>query len=197
MFPMSALLALVLFCPWLVAGENRIEGRRDVTLIGQPPGQWLKLYSLSPYREHWTMTVEVKDMGKDLSKVLNVFSKAGAALTQLLENFPASKIDKTQQLSYRLSLRSARAALKNLKEVGKFADPLVRPAAEPIPLPEIKEKIQKLMAEKEAHAKELSAMPATSALAEELLEHLLMVESVHERTDTEVLLNITIQGKLP
>lgn len=185
--------ALLLYCPAHGADSRNVA--EDKFLIARPSPQWLKTYSLSPYKEFWTLRVEVPSLEKDRPKILNIFSKAGARLIQPLESFPSSKIDKTQQLSFKLGLKAAKAALKRLRKVGSFLEPATRPSAEPVPIPEVKDKIQRLISEKTAHAKELASMPAVSAVVDELLEQLLMVEVVQGKTDTEVLLNMTIQER--
>lgn len=174
------------FRPW---------GRADADLIAAHSPHWLKIYSLLPYKEHWSLAISVRDIKKDLPRVLAAFSKSGGALIQTLESFPSSPSAGTQQLSYTLSAQSAAKVLKALRKVGDFPAPLVRPAVEPVPLAEVKDKIKRLMGERAARAKELAGMPAVSAAVDELLEHLLLVEAVHEKADAEVLLNVTVQEK--
>ena len=164
--------------------------------LGRPvqPPYWLKLYPLSPYAEYWTLTVRVRDFDKDLPRVLKAFERSGASLTLPLENFAGSRKGKVQQLSCRAPLQAAHRALKDLKGVGAVSEPFIRPSGEAVSLPEVQEKIAKLIAEKQAHAKELAAMPAVSAATDELLEHLLMVEAVSSKP-AEALLNITVEEK--
>ena len=192
----------VLAATTLVASLVKAEGPRekgqyvsDQALLARPPVYWLKTYSLSPYKEYWTLVIEVRKLDRDLPKILIIFSEGKAKLTQPFATFPASKIEHSQQLSYRLELKSAKKALKNLRKIAAFPEPLVRPAAEVVPMAEVKDKINRLISEKTAHSKELSAMPALSAIVDELLEQLLLVEAVRDKTDAEVLLNMTIQEK--
>ncbi|MEK7858891.1 MAG: hypothetical protein AAB320_07075 [Elusimicrobiota bacterium] len=173
--------------------EDKMMGSGERALITPSPVQWLRTYSLAPYKEHWALDAEVKDLSKDLPKLLKAFAKAGAVLTQPLEQFPASKTEGSQQLSFHTSALGGQAALKALQKIAKAAPPRVRYTAEPVPLAEVKDKISKLMVERKEHGAALAKTPATSALAEEMLEHLLTVESVRERTDNEVLINVTVR----
>ena len=160
-----------------------------------PPAKpyWLKIYSLVPYKEEWTLAIRVPDLDQDLPKILKAFDKAGASLIQPLANFPSSRIDKSQQLSYRLPIGAAKGVLQSLKKLGSIDGPMTRPMGEPIPLPEVRDKLRRLAAERQAHAKELSAMPAIRAAADEIFSHLALVEAVGARTQAEVLLNMTVR----
>ena len=158
---------------------------------------WLRVYPLTPYREFWNMTIEVKDTAKDIPSVMRVVEKNGGQLTVPLQNTVASPSAATQQLTCRLGRRAAVAALKDFKKVGRFAPPLVRPDGEKIPLDEIKRKIAALARDKEAHSGELVAMPAVAALVDAVLSHLLTTQAVVEKNDAEVILNLTVQGPPP
>lgn len=175
--------------------EDKMMGSGERALITPPPLQWLRTYSLAPYKEQWSLDAEVKDLKKDLPKVLKAFEKSGVVLTQPLESFPASKVEGSQQLSLRGSASAGRAALKSFQKLAKVGEPRVRYTAEPVPLPEVKAKIAKLQLEKKEHAAELAKLPATAALADEMLQHLMMVETVRENTDNEVLINMTLREK--
>jgi hypothetical protein len=164
-------------------------------LIMSAPVQWLKTYSLSPHKEHWSINIEVKDLEKETPKLRRVFEKAGAALTQPLDFFPVSRTEKSQQLSFRSSLQSAQAALKALHKTAAVKELRQRPAAEPISLAEIGGKIEKLETDRKAHAAELAAMPAVSSLVEELLAHLSSVRAIQEDSGSEVLMNVTLKEK--
>ena len=157
------------------------------------PMQWLKIYSLAPYKERWTLTISVANLDRGRASVEKTMSEAGAVLTHPLENFPASA--RSQQLSYTLPKMAAERALKKLKKAGKFPPPIVLTSAEPVSLPEVREKLDRLNAERGAHLKELQAMPAVSALVAETINHLATVKKVVESTEAEVLLNITIEQK--
>lgn len=161
------------------------------------PGEpyWFKTYSTAPYKEFWTAELTVKDFPRDLPKALGAIEKAGGKLTQPIGNFAASRKDEVQQLSFTLPLKSAKELLKPLRRLGELAEPHVRAAGAPIPLAEVKTKIDLLMKEKTAHAAELAKTPATSAAAEEILEHLLLVEEVARHTDTEVLFDLQVRRK--
>lgn len=191
---MSGTLAAAAF--FLVSAALGDEMVKDETgLITHAPVQWLRTYSLAPYKEHWSLDVEVKVLSKDLPKILKAFAKAGAVLTQPLEQFPVSKSEASQQLSFHSSALGGQAALKALQKLAKAGPPRVRYSPEPVPMSEIKEKIGKLRSERKEHGAELARTPATSALAEEMLEHLLMVEAVREKVDKEVLINMTLREK--
>lgn len=170
---------------------ERKDPAADVALIGSERPYWLKIYSLIPYSEEWTLNLKVGSLRKDLPKILGIFEKSGAALTVPLRNSVAGA--KTQQLTYKLSDRAGRDALKSLKKMASFDEPRVRLAAESAPLAEIKAKIDKLLPERAAHSKELAAMPVISTLADELLEQLLLVEAIAKKKEMQVLLNITVE----
>lgn len=141
------------------------------------------------------MTLEVKNLEKDLPKVLERFSKEGAVLTHPLDTFAASKKEKSQQLSYRLSLASAKGLVKKLRKLGTAQDPAVRVEPNQAPPAEISEKIGKLMAVKKDRAALLAKMPEVSSLVDEVLEKLLLVEHNGKDSGTAVLLNVTVRQK--
>lgn len=161
------------------------------------PGEtyWFKTYSTAPYKETWTAELALKDFARDRTKAIAAVEKAGGKLTQPLSNFAFSKTDQTQQLSFAIPRSGARALLKSLRKLGTMADPAVRPVGAPIPLDEVKRKIDLLMKEKTDHAVELAKVPASAAAAEEILEHLLLVEEVATRTDAEVLFNLQVKQR--
>lgn len=169
--------------------------RKDTTLLGPMPTHWLKMYSLSPYKETWNLMIEVKDLDKDLPRLLEHFERSQASLTVPLANSLASPSDRSRQLSYRLPLKTAKNTLKQLRKIGKFGEPAVRPAYDPVPIEEVKEKIAKLVADKKTNAQALAAMPGVSAVIDELLEHLFLVEYLRERAAAEVLLNMTVRER--
>jgi len=184
------LLAVLLFGP----------ARAAVTAVdlGAPkPSEpyWFKVYSTAPYKEFWTGELTVKNLEKDLPKAVAAIEKGGGKLTQPLANFVSSTTDKSQQMTFTLSLKNAKSLLKPLRKLGALADPAVRPTGAPIPMDEIGAKIDVLLKEKTEHAAELAAVPAAAAAEEEILEHLLMVEEVARRTDTEVSFNLLVKQK--
>jgi len=190
-------LVLSLISPSWAQNKKPIDQKKDLAedmaLITSERPYWLKIYSLIPYSEEWTPNLKVKNLQKDLPRILKVFEKNGGALTVPLQNSAAGA--KSQQLSYKLSDKAGREALAGLKKFSSFNEPRVRLAAESTPLAEVKAKIEKLMPERAAHAKELAGMPAISGIADELLEHLLLVESIAKKKEMQVLLNITVEEK--
>jgi len=161
------------------------------------PGEayWFKTYSTAPYKEFWTAELVVKDFARGLPKALTAIEKAGGKLTQPIGNFASSKKDESQQLSFTIPRAGAKSLLKPLRKLGDMADPGVRFTGAPIPLPEIEAKIDVLMKEKTDHAAELAKVPGSAAAAEEILEHLLMVEEVAKRVDAEVLFDLQVRRK--
>ncbi|MBI5630525.1 MAG: hypothetical protein HY921_06540 [Elusimicrobia bacterium] len=155
--------------------------------------QWLKVYSLSPYAEFWNLTAEVASLEDGLPALLKIFSDAGGSLTQPLGNFPSSPSDGVQQLSFRMTAKSASKALQKLKKVASYPPPSRQPNPELAPLSEVKEKIRRLSAEKKAFEREAAEMPASSALADELLSHLMTVEAVREKAQDQILVNVTLR----
>lgn len=162
-----------------------------------PAAYWLKTYSLSPFKEHWTLSIDVRNFERDLPKILAELASVGAAPSVPLENMAGSEKDKVQQLSYRLSLEAAKRGLKKLKKIGTVSAPVVRPEPDRPSLPEVKEKITRLIAAKKDRSTELGRVPDVSALVDELLEHLLLVEHIQEDRSSEVLLNMTVRQSLP
>lgn len=160
---------------------------------GEP--YWFKTYSTAPYKELWSAELAVADYARDLPKALTAVEKAGGKLTQPLGNFASSKKDEVQQLSFTLPRRNSDALVKSLRKLGAMGDPLVRAAGAPIPLAEVKKKIDLLMKEKAERAAELAKTPATAAAAEEILEHLLLVEEVARREDAEILFDLQVRRK--
>jgi len=161
-----------------------------------PQTDWLKLYDLSSYKEDWSATLRVPYLKAALPTVLAAFKAQGAALSQPLDNFASSKIAQTQQLSYRLSRAQAQAALDALKKDGFLVLSLRRiPSPDNAPAAELDAKINALMSERAAHRAALAKMPAIAALANQMLDRLVMVKEVQERAQKVVLLNLTVSGK--
>ena len=85
--------------------------------------------------------------------------------------------------------------LKSLRALGEMADPAVRPMGVPIPIDEVRAKIAVMMKEKTDRAAELARVPAAAAAEEEILEHLLMVEELTQRSVVEVRFNLLVRQK--
>lgn len=162
-----------------------------------PPREayWLKTYAVSPYRETWNAELEVKKIDRDLPKILKIIDKAGAHLTQPLENFPASRIDHSQQLAVSVPARSAEKLMARLRKFGDMREPLKRPLAEPVPIEEVREKIARLMKEKTDRAAQLTQVPVSAEASEEVLEDLLRVEAAAVRSSETILLNLTVRNR--
>ena len=68
---------LVLFLPLLLPlaaaaqAPHKIAEKEDNFLLARQSPEWLRLYSLSPYKEHWTLDMGVPSLEKDLPKILN------------------------------------------------------------------------------------------------------------------------------
>ena len=186
------LLLLVLAFPLQVRAAAPAPGS-GLPGAGQP--YWLKIYSTAPYKEEWTGELDVADLERDLPKAVEKIEKGGGKLVQPLSYFASSRTDRTQQMSFTLSLENAKALLKSLRALGEIAPPAVRPVGAPIPLDEVRRKIDVLMKEKTGRAAALAQVPAAAAAAEEILEHLLMVEDVAGRVETEVRFNLLVKQK--
>lgn len=166
-------------------------------LAGAPrPGApyWFKTYSTSPYREFWTGELALKDFSSGLPKALALIAENGGSLTQPWSSFASSRTPRTQQLSFTLPRRNARALTKALRRLGRIADPAVSPAGEDIPFDEVRAKIDAIMKEKNERSAALAQVPVAAAAEEEILEHLLMVEELARRTDVPVLFNLQVTG---
>lgn len=171
----------------------RAEQRAPETMRFTQPAYWLKPYSTSFIKEHWTLTLVVKDFDKAFPKALAAFTEAGAVSMEPLTNLAGSKTEKSQQLRYRLTLQSGGAVVKKLRKLGVLDGPRVLSEPDRPDLSELKTKVDKLISAKKDHAPELGRMPDVSALVDETLEHLLLVESVSQQTGGELLLNMTLR----
>lgn len=170
---------------------------QKTTNPSQAAVDWLRIYPMTTYREFWTLEVEVRDLKKDLPRVMQALEQRGGTLAAPLANSAGSVSEGTQQLSYRLTISQAKGALKDLRKLGTFAPPLIRPAGERLPVAEIKTKIAELSRDKQQHGSELARMPAVSALVESVLSHLVSAEAIAERVEAEVVLNLTVEEKKP
>lgn len=161
------------------------------------PGQpyWTKVYSTAPYKEFWTGALALKDFDKGLPKALAAIAKNGGTMTQPVANFVSSPKERSQQLSFSIPRKNGPALLKALRKLGDIADPAVRGDGEPIPLDEVRAKIDAIQKEKNERAAELSRAPAAAAAQDEVLAHLLLVEGVAKRADTQALFNLQVTQK--
>lgn len=156
---------------------------------------WTKIYPTSLYKEIWNGELAVADLKKDVVRAVAAIEKAGGRLAQPPQNFAFSETAGTQQLSFAASREGAAAALKGLRKVGALPDPRVSPTAPRPPLEEIRAKIAAITEEKRTAAQALARTPAASAALDEVLEHLLLVESLSRPSDSDVLFNLTVRRK--
>lgn len=154
---------------------------------------WFRTYSLNPIKEHWTVEMGVKNLEKDLPRVLAAFAKEGAVMPIPLGNMVSSKSEKSQQLRYRLSLAAARKIHKRLGKLGRPGTLEMRPEAERPHMPEVLDKIERLVELKRTRQAELAKMEDASSIVDELLEHLLLVEHSQKDVGSEVLWNLTVK----
>lgn len=189
-----AALAVLLACGASGASAAPSKSAASVSpeALSDTAVDWLRLYSLSPYHETWTMTAEVKDLKKGIPRVVKALEEHGGTPVVPLANSAGSASEGTQQLVYRLSAQDAPAALKALGKVAKTAPPVIRPAGEKLPAAEIKAKRHALAKEKEDNAAALARMPAVSGLVNAALGHLDAAEAVAERGQGQVTLNLTL-----
>jgi hypothetical protein len=152
---------------------------------------WLKTYSQSPYRETWSGEISVKTLSVAVPKVVSAVEKSGGRLTQPLALFAASSTE--QQLSFIAPLKDSKALLKDLRKLGKAADPGVRPHAAPVPLEEVREKLRRLTREKAENKSALAQAPSVAEAVDEMIEHLTFVEAVARSADGEALWNLTVK----
>jgi len=163
-------------------------------LIPKDP-YWLKVYSVMPFEESWNIELLVEDFSKGLPKALVVIGDEGGRLTQPLKNFASSRIDESQQLSLGVPKGKAKRLLRGLRKLGEMRDPVINRLNAPLPLKEIREKIDLLMKEKAERASVLSQVPAAAEASEEILEHLLRVEAEAARVEASILINLTVRKK--
>lgn len=152
---------------------------------------WMKTYSLAPYRETWTGALAVKKLDDALPKVQDAVEKGGGRLTQPMALFVGSSTEK--QVSLVVPLTRAKDLLKALRKLGKVEEPAVRPIGEPIPLPEVREKLSRLTKEKTENRAALALAPVASEAMDEMIEHLANVEAVGRSAESEVLWNLTVK----
>lgn len=186
---MKALLLAALAFAAAPPDEKKALWKGPPDVVTPMPLQWLKVYPLTPYKAHWSFEIEVKDFDRTIAAL----QKLGLRPTQPLELFPAAKTQR--QVSFKGSFKQAESAEKRLRKLGKVLDLRRRAVTEPVSLAEVNEKIAKLSAERAASPDALAKMPSVSAAVDELLGHLLSVKALQERTDSEVLLNLTLRLK--
>jgi hypothetical protein len=154
---------------------------------------WLKAYPLQPYREIWSGALEVKKLDAALPKVVAAVEKSGGRLSQPMANFPGTPDE--QQVMLVVPLANAKALLKELRKIGKHEDPLVRRMRDPTPLPEVREKLARLLAERADANFVFGKIPATAELVDALIAHLSAVVAIENSGGAEVLWNITVRER--
>ena len=169
------------------AAAPKLEGKHG----GAP--YWFKTYSTAPYKEIWTGELSLENYADGLPKAVVAISANGGVLTQSLDTFVSSP--QSHQLSFSLPRANAAALLKALRKLGDIPEPATRMMGVPIPVEEVRAKIDVMMKEKVDHAADLARVPAAAAAEEEILEHLLLVENVASRVNAEVLFNLTAKQK--
>jgi hypothetical protein len=160
---------------------------------GEP--YWFKSYSTAPYKEIWSAELTVKNLDAGLPKIVEAIQKNGGVLDQPPSNSASSVTEHTQQLILSVPGKKSKGLVKALRKLGTMFDPTIRPQGAPIPIDEIRSKISVLMKEKSEHAADLAKVPAAAAAEEEILEHLLLVSEVAERTDTQIRVNLLVKQK--
>lgn len=158
----------------------------------RPRPYWLKAYAPAPYQEIWRTELKVKKLDDALPKVVAAVEKSGGRLTQPLSNFIGSISEK--QMSLIVPQSRAADLLKALRKIGKAEKPVVRPGGEPIPLSEVREKLERLTKEKADKKDALAQAPAASDAVDEMIEYLTGVESA-ARAERGVLWNITVKDE--
>ena len=156
-----------------------------------PKPYWIKTYSLAPYQETWTGELEVKKLDAALPKIVAAVEKNGGKLTQPLENFIGSVNEK--QLSLSIPQTKAKSLLAALRKLGKSPEPAVRPAGNPLPLAEVREKLGRLTKEKTDNPVAFAQIPVAVEVVDELIENLANVEAVARAANGAVLWNLTVR----
>lgn len=154
---------------------------------------WTKQYPLTPYQETWTGALAVKTLDAALPKVVAAVERNDGRLTQPLANFARSKTE--QQLSLTVPLKKSKRLLKALRKLGKMDEPAVRGYGAPVPLDEVRAKIDALAKERKERATEYERTPAAAEAVDELIERLSSVESVARANAGVVLWNVTVRAE--
>src|SRR6185436_11718074 len=105
-----------------------------------------------------------------------------------------SKLHGYQQLSFKFSKRAAERAVRRLKKFGSLDNQPATPtsAADAAAGAEIEDKLKKLEADAAANRDALAKMPAVSAAAAELIEHLSAAKKNRADAKDRVLVNFEI-----
>ncbi len=183
---------------FLLAASAPAVAARPAPSAGAPrsgPPYWFKTYSTAPYKEFWSGTLTVKDFARALPAVEAAVKTEDGTFTAPLGDFAGSGRDRVQQLSFTLPLDRARALLARLRRLGDLPPPGVRASGAPIPLQEVREKIARIMKEKEEHAADLARVPAAAEAQEEILEHLLLVEAVAQSVRPRAYFDLTVRAR--
>lgn len=155
--------------------------------------RWLKVYPLSPRREAWNGTVEVKKLDGVAEKVVAAAEKNGGRLTQPLQTFPVDVHER--QLVLVVPLKNATALLKAMRKLGTAADPDVRSVSEAAPIAEVKEKLSRLLKERAEQPAAYALTPASAEATDEIIEHLSAVVAADRAAVPEVLWNVTLRER--
>ena len=155
---------------------------------------WLKQYPPEGYSEIWHVRLKVKDLDRVIPDIIKTLEKNGGESTIPLKNTVASKLHGYQQLSFRFPKRAAERAVRRLKKFGELDNQPATPtsAADAQAGAEIDDKLKKLEAETAANRDALAKMPAVSAAAAELIEHLTAAKKNRADAKDRVLVNFEI-----
>jgi|GEM_PF-1833387 len=156
---------------------------------------WLKAYSTAPFEESWSATLSVNNLDADLPKVLKAITAAGGALTQNLDAFVSSKANHTQQLVLTVPRGQERALLKAWRRLGDLPTPQTRSPVSGLPADEVRAKIDRLMKERVERAADLAKLPVALELEDEVLEHLLLVESIAKDEDARIRIDLLVRQR--
>lgn len=182
------LAALALAAPYGRSKEQSAP-KPEKDLIAPVPRNWIKLYPLTPYKAHWTYELETSDF----DKILKAVQKLGLHPTQPLDFFPVTKVER--QAAFRGSFKQAQRADKKLRSLATVKSVRQRPVAEPISLAEVSDKLERLSKDKAEGGEALARLPHAAAAVDELIGHLQSVKAMQERSDSEVLINLTLYLK--
>ncbi|MBI3507578.1 MAG: hypothetical protein HY059_22305 [Proteobacteria bacterium] len=158
---------------------------------------WLRMYPLEPFESYWHVTLTVDSVQKATAAALEIMKKNGGEPTIPLALEVSSRKDPYQQLSYKVSAAKTGKIVKALQKLGAAESSSRVPVTAPSVFVEAKDKLLKLEAETGSNIEALSKMPAVSALANELVEHLVNVVRVHDASKDRALLNIELKQAAP
>ena len=137
--------------------------------------------------------MRVKDFPRDLPRVEEAFAKGGAATTQARELFHRQRGGPFPAVELPPLPGRHEKSPGRPKKFSTGPKPIIRRPFEPVPLAEVKAKIDKLDALKRGRAADLAALAPMDAVVDELLAHLVLVRTIQERTDSEVQVNLTVR----